>query len=205
MSYDQPLTLDIVKEQLGIVDETGVDPEYTDTQITSQLYPAQSKFYQVSNYSYNSNIQVIYEEDSNLIKVYVGPDSTVDYFNFGDIILSEHHADGTYVLEAYRIYNTDDDTGCLYFNIKVSNNATSDSKSIGSTIIISYNISQYTVISQIVSYLISQQTVSASLEKTCKNQKIGPVSITYSDGDINLAYGLPNKIVQAITTYAGTC
>lgn len=199
MSYSSPLTLEIVKNELGI---SPGDTTY-DAQITERLPFAEAKFRQVANYDFNSVVTMFYDSGSDEIRVWKGPNSNVDYLRYGDIILSADHPDGTYVIQNYRIpqYNYQSDEGGIYYDLKVSNNATDDSDGYGSDVVVCYNISNYAVLSQIVWFMIGEQDTSKVGEAGLRAKSVGPLSVTYSDGDMNQRFGLPNKIVQQIPKY----
>jgi hypothetical protein len=201
MSFSSPLTLEIVKNELGI---SSGDTTY-DAQITERIPFAEAKFRQVANYQFRYVLCLIYDNASDVIKVYQSPNSDVDFIDYGGIILSDDFPDGTYVIENYRTpqsYASTLEEGIVY-ELKVSEDSTAASSTSGSDAILSYNISHYSVLSQIVWYMISQQNTTTSTEKSIKSKSAGPLSVTYSDGDTNMYYGLPNKIVKQIPKYSG--
>jgi hypothetical protein len=192
MSLSSPLTLSIVKNELGITATTW------DTEITERIPFAEAKFRQVAGYQFNYIALVWYTSGKADIRVYIEPNGELDFFNYGDIVLSADFADGTHVLQNYKIPSTSD---AGFYDIKLSSNATDDSDANGSEMVVSYNISNYSVLSQIVWYMIDQQSTDEVLKKSVQSKRMGPVSITYGPGDINQKFGLPNKIVQQIPMY----
>jgi hypothetical protein len=200
MSLSSPLTLAIVKNELGITPATTT----YDAQITERIPFAEAKFRKVANYQFRKVIQVWYDSGSAILKVYQDANSDVDFLDYGDIILSADFADGTYVIENYRVPNPtwDDDPG-IFYELKLSSNATADSSTGGSDMVICYNISHYAVLSQIVWYMISEQDITKVGESSVTSKRVGPLSVTYGPGDINQRFGLPNKIVQQIPKYQG--
>ena len=199
MSYSSPLTLAVVKNELGITDGT------YDSEITERLPYAEAKFKLVANNQFRTNLCLIYDNASDVIKVYQGPNSQIDYIKFGDIIQSEDFPDGTYVIENFRVPNVVpeyDEAGIVY-ELKVSQNSTAESSGYGSDAILGYNISHYAVMSQIVWFMISEQSTGKVGEKGVNSKRVGPLSVSYSQGDINQRYGLPNKIVQQVPKYSG--
>ena len=195
MSYNLPLTLEIVKSELGITEDT------YDAKITERIPYAESKFREIANYQFNYVFCPVYESGSNIIKVYQGANSQIELINYGDIILSPNHADGTYVTQNFKIPQYDEDGS--YYELKVSTNATDNSDTYGTEAVLCYNQSHYAVLSQIVWYMIGEQDTSKVGEKGVKSKTYGPVSVTYGDGDVNQTYGLPNKIVNQIPKYEG--
>ena len=193
MSYDLPLTLAIVKEQLGI------DNTDSDAAITAKIPEAEAKFRQVANYDFNYVFCPIYDTASDTIKVYRGPNSEIDHIKYGDIILSAGHPQGTYVTQNFKI--PQNDVNGLYYELKVSQDSTAASSSIGTETILCYNISHYAVLSQLVWFMIGEQSTSKVGKPGVKSKKAGPISTTYSDGDMNQIHGLPNKIMRQIPKY----
>jgi hypothetical protein len=190
MSYDLPLTLDIVKTQLGITDTT------YDAKITATLPEAEARFRQVAGYDFNYVFTPTYETGSAVIKVYRGANSIIENLRYGDIILSEDFPDGTYIIQNYKVPKNDN-TG-TYYELKLSAVATSADNF---DMILCYNISHYAVLSQLVWYMIGEQDIAKVGEKGVKSKSAGPISVSYGDGDTNQAYGLPNKIVKQIPKY----
>lgn len=197
MALTSPLTLTIVKNELGITDGT------YDSEITERLPFAEAKFRQVAGSQFRQVLCVFYDSGSPLMKVYQGPDSQINYINYGDIIISEDFPSGTYVIENYRqpSYNESIDENGIVYELRLSGNATVDSSTAGSDAILSYNISHYAVLSQIVWYMIQEMSIAKVGESSIQSKRIGPVSINYGSGDINQRFGLPNKIVQQIPKY----
>jgi len=199
MSFSSPLTLEIVKNELSITDTD------SDDAITERIPFAEAKFRQVAGYQFRYVLCLIYDDSSDVIKVYQDPNSDIDFIDYGSIILSEDFPDGTYVLENYRTpsYNVSAGSECIVYELKVSAESTAASSSSGSDAILCYNISHYSVLSQIVWYMISEMDITKVGEKGVKSKSVTPLSVTYGDGDMNQRFGLPNKIVQQVPQYAG--
>lgn len=193
MSFASPLTLAIVKIELGIMNTD------LDTQITERIPFAESKFRKIASYQFDNVIQVFYDIGEDIVKVFQEPNSEIDFMDFGDLVLSEDFTNGTYVIRNFRIpeNNISDERG-IFYEVQVTNNATADSKTNGSDMIVSYNISNFAVLSQIVFFMIGEQDVTKVGEKSIANKRIGPVALSFGPGDINQRFGLPNKIVQQI-------
>jgi hypothetical protein len=192
MSYNLPLTLAIVKTELGIADGT------YDAAITAKIPQAEARFRQVAGYDFNHVFVPEYNTGSDEITIPAGPNSIINDINYGDIILSPNHPDGTYIIQNFKIPVTG--TFGTYYTLKLSQNATATSTEAET--VLCYNISHYPVLSQIVWYMIDEQDVDKVGEKGVASKRIGPVSTSYGPADINQTYGLPNKIVQQVPKYA---
>ena len=64
---------------------------------------------------------------------------------------------------------------------------------------ISVNLIPY--IAQMVWYRVSKMSVNAPGEKSIKSKRIGQVSVTYGDGEINKQYDYPERLISALPQY----
>lgn len=199
MSLSSPLTLAIVKIELGITDGS------LDAEITERIPFAEAKFRLIAGYQFRYVLNLKYDNSSDIIKVFQLPNSQIDFIDFGAIILSLDFPDGTYVIENYRVPFNNIDSGeeGIFYEIKLSASSSAQSSSFFSDAILSYNISNYAVLSQIVFYMIGKQDITKQDPKEVKSRRVGPLSWTFSDASINVRHGLPQPLVDAIPKYEG--
>ena len=93
MSLASPLTLAIVKKELGI------DVGTYDSAITERLLFAEAKFRDVAGYQFNTVLVVWYDTGKDIVKVYQAPNSDVDFLKYGDILLTDDFPANTFVIE----------------------------------------------------------------------------------------------------------
>lgn len=193
------ISLATVKTFLGISDTT------YDAAITAMIPIAEAKYREISGYDFNWMIYVQFESGENTFEV-----GCVDYaVKFGDAFLSGEPAKDSSlwqlrygdIIEGTGIpaetYITAIDT--FENTVTVSANFTADSDRMRVTT----NISYRPIMSQLIWYMISQQSTTAIDTKDLKSKKVGPLSVTFADDEINSSFGVPMKIVNSILKYAG--
>jgi len=184
------ISLETVKTFLGLTDST------YDAQITAMIPIAEAKYREIAGSDFNNYCAASYYSGDTTIQLGGGfnfetpnMDSGVYVLGFGDIVTGTGIPDETYITAIDKING----------QITLSDTLTDSGAAIYGTT----NISYRPVVSGLIWYLIGQQSTTAQDEKTVTSKSVGPLSLTYADGEVNSMYGVPQKIVDAIPKFAG--
>jgi hypothetical protein len=71
---------------------------------------------------------------------------------------------------------------------------------VGSYVYPSISIAQWPTISKMIWYKYKKQNVSSALDKGVSSESVGPLSVTYSDREINHKWGYPALLLDDLGT-----
>lgn len=171
------ITLAEVKSELSI---SGSD---YDTKITSRIPIVEASMREICNYSFRERVFCRIESGKT-----VG-----NLFNLQRPVLIGTILEGTGIVADTTIDDYDIRDG----EITISDAVTASITEVIFTI--SVDLKPY--IAQMVWYRVSKMAVSASSEKTIKSKRIGPISISYGDGEIHKDYDYPQRLIAALPQY----
>ena len=194
------ISLAQVKIELGLVSNATYD-----AQITAEIPKAEAKYRTISGNAYLFEMFATFTNTELTFKVggldyavkygdaflntYPTENSEIFEMKFGDIIEGTGIPADTYITGIDKIDN----------EVTVNNAFTAD----GDRLTITTNIEYYATISAMIWYQIGKQSTTAQDLKEISAKSVGPLSVTFSNADINLQYGYPSKIIDAIPKFVG--
>ncbi len=163
------ITLDTVKAQLSISDTT------QDAAITAMIPIVSADVRKILNCEFNRIYVAEYTDTETTLESLYG-------LPLGQVVYGEGLTADQYI--------TGFDTTNLVYSL--SSAATADGTDINTTV----NISQFPAISKMISYRISTANASDANEASVKSKSVGPLSITYSDSEINKQWNYPQVLLD---------
>ena len=189
------ITLDRAKTILNI---SSSDTQYDD-RITLYIPLVEGDFRKISGYEFNWPICADYNQGESFFKLYIAPNTPLDSLKVGDYLIGDDITAGTYVLDNYKIPTTDTEYA---YRVNVSAPFTGSSKEVIKNIDGCRNQSDDVTISQMIWFQINSNTTTGQSSPDLKSKTVGPLSYTFSDGEIDKQYGYPTRITSRITKYA---
>ena len=191
MERTSMISLATVKTFLGL---TG-DATY-DASITAMIPIAEATYREIAGSDFNNYFAASYYSGETSIQTGAGfnfstpnPNSPVMVVKYGDIVTGTGIPAETYITAIDKLNGT----------ITISDTTTDN----GAAFYVTTNIKYRPVISGLIWYLIGQQSTTAKDTQAVKSKSVGPLALSYADGEINTTYGVPQKIVDAIPKYVG--
>jgi len=178
MSKLNLISLATVKSQLGITVSTG------DTALTNAIPMVSADIRRILNTGYNryASCTCSIGSDQLLISYYNGFELEV-----GTVIQCDGFADDTYVIAI------DETTG--YHTM--SSNCIADATILYPTI----NVYQWLTIAKMIWYKVSKSnTIGIAKERGISSESFGPISLSYSNKDINNKYQYPSSLIDDLGT-----
>lgn len=181
------ITLATVKTQLGIVSGNTA----YDASITAMIPIVSSDIRRILNCSYDKYISAAFSSSSKTISFY---DSVVynQFINTWGKIIIQNIELGQIVCHD----NIPDDTYLSSFD-PITGTYQLSATPIGSGTFVypTITISMFPTISKMIWYKISKMNITDSIASGIQSESYGPVSITYSDKEINKQYDYPNSLI----------
>jgi len=178
------ITLATVKAQLGLSVTT------YDASITAMIPIVSSDVRRILNNPYNKYIGAFFNSSDQILihdtDVYNMLVNTSFGIELGQVVAHDNIPADTYI----KSYNPD--TG--YYTL--SSAATGSGTYIYPTI----KLSMFPAISKMIWYKISKMNITDSIAKGIQSETYGPVSITYSDKEINKQYDYPQSLIDDLGT-----
>jgi hypothetical protein len=170
------ITLAKVKSYLGITDTT------YDTAINTYIPIAESDLVRICNNNFNKIIAIDFASGSNTGTLQEFYPIEVYTVIQGTGILPD-----SYIIE----YNEPDG------EIMLNTNVTVDVEEMIYTIPLGVE----PLLAQMVWFKVTRNNQAAATESKLKSKKVGPLSVTYSDAEINSKWDYPSKIIDSLPLY----
>lgn len=162
------ITLSTVKTQLGITDNT------QDSDISAMIPIVSADVRKIMNCQFDRVIPAEYTEASTDLEAVYG-------LPLGQVVYGEGLTADNYI--------TGFDTTNLIYTL--SEAATADGTDINLTL----NISQWPSVSKMIAYRISTAS-STDTGQAVKSKSVSPLSVTYTDAEINKLWNYPQKLID---------
>jgi len=182
------ISLASVKTQLGIASGTTT----YDASITAMLPIVSSDIRRILNCGYDKYIAATFSNADATLSIYNSMtynqfvNTTYDNLELGQVVYHTSIPDDTYL----KSYNPD--TG------KYTLSATPTGT--GSYVYPSIKLSMFPTIAKMIWYKFSKQNMTSSIAKGISSESYGPVSISYSDKEINKRYDYPQVLIDDLGT-----
>lgn len=184
------ITLDTVKSQLGLSDTT------YDASITAMIPIVSSDIRRILNCSYAKYVSASFSSADNSLTISSGYsysyyiNTYLGLFEMGQVVYHPNIPQDTY------ISSYDPTTG----KYTLSETPTGSGEYIYPTV----KLSMFPAISKMIWYKTTKQNTTTSIAKGIQSESYGPVSITYTESEINKQYDYPQTLIDDLgIPYAG--
>jgi hypothetical protein len=177
------VTKDRVLIEIGSTGGTEIEASITET-----IPKAEARYRAVAGFNFSTQFVTTYVSGEQTFTLSGCPDSLINDLKYGDLLEGTGVPSETYITNIDTIDNI----------VTVNNEFTAD----GTELFLSQNIEYWPVISAIITYLISKTTANPNV-KDVISKSVGPLRYSFDKSALNMRYGLPESLVQAIPHYTG--